>query len=374
MEAVTHTRLSAARRVVIKIGSSTLIAPDGTANRAWLESLAADIAVMRARGQELIVVSSGAIALGRLRLSLAGGPLRLEEAQAAAAVGQIALAQEWTQALGHHGMTAAQILLTLGDTEDRRRYLNARATLSTLLALGSVPVINENDTVATAEIRFGDNDRLAARVAAMMGADVAVLLSDVDGLYSGDPRRDADAVHLPEIAAITPGIEAMAGAAGSAMGSGGMATKLMAAKIATGAGCHMMIAKGEGLHPLRRLEEGARGTWFLAKENPVSARKGWIAGTLRPQGTLVIDAGAEAALRQGKSLLPAGVRAVSGSFARGDAVSIANESGSEIARGLIAFAADDARRIAGLRSAGIEKLLGYAGRSEMIHRDDLVLL
>lgn len=374
MEAVSASRLATARRIAIKIGSSTLIASDGTANRRWLESLAADIARCRARGQEIIVVSSGAIALGRLRLNLPAGPLKLEEAQAAASVGQIALAQVWTDVLRQFGLTAAQILLTLDDTEDRRRYLNARATLSTLLALGAVPVINENDTVATAEIRFGDNDRLAARVAAMMGADVLVLLSDVDGIYSGDPRRDAQARHLPEISAITPEIEAMAGDAGTAMGSGGMATKVLAAKIATSAGCHMVIARGEGDHPVARIENGARASWFLASGNPVSARKSWIAGTLRPQGTLSIDAGAENALRQGKSLLPAGVTAVSGKFERGDAVGVVSASGNEIARGLIAFAADEARRIAGKRSGEIEALLGYAGRTEMIHRDDLVLM
>lgn len=371
---MTASRLAAARRIAIKIGSSTLIAPNGTANRHWLESLVTDIARCRARGQEIIVVSSGAIALGRLRLNLPAGPLKLEEAQAAASVGQIALAQGWTEVLRHVGLTAAQILLTLDDTEDRRRYLNARATLSTLLSLGAIPVINENDTVATAEIRFGDNDRLAARVSAMMGADVLVLLSDVDGIYSGDPRRDPQARHLPEISAITPEIEAMAGDAGTAMGSGGMATKVMAARIATSAGCHMVIARGDGDAPLTRIETGERTSWFLASENPVSARKGWIAGTLRPQGTLTIDAGAEKALRQGKSLLPAGIIAVSGQFERGDAVSVVSATGGEIARGLTAFTADDARRIAGKRSSEIEALLGYAGRTEMIHRDDLVLL
>lgn len=374
MEAVSASRLATARRIAIKIGSSTLIASNGTPNRSWLESLAADMGRCRARGQEIIAVSSGAIALGRARLNLPAGSLKLEEAQAAASVGQIALAQVWTDVLRQVGLTAAQILLTLDDTEDRRRYLNARATLSTLLTLGAVPVINENDTVATAEIRFGDNDRLAARVAAMMGADVLVLLSDVDGIYSGDPRRDAHACHLPEISAITSEIEAMAGDAGTAMGSGGMATKVMAAKIATSAGCHMVIARGEGDHPLTRIENGARASWFLASGTPVSARKSWIAGTLRPQGTLSIDAGAENALRQGKSLLPAGVTAVTGSFGRGDAVSVVSASGSEIARGLIAFAADEARRIAGKRSGEIEALLGYAGRTEMIHRDDLVLM
>lgn len=374
MEAVSASRLATARRIAIKIGSSTLIAANGTPNRSWLESLATDIARCRARGQEILTISSGAIALGRARLNLPAGPLKLEEAQAAASVGQIALAQIWTDVLRQAGLTAAQILLTLDDTEDRRRYLNARATLSTLLALGAIPVINENDTVATAEIRFGDNDRLAARVAAMMGADVLVLLSDVDGIYSGDPRRDAHARHLPEISTITPEIEAVAGDAGTAMGSGGMATKVMAAKIATSAGCHMVIARGEGDHPLARIERGDRASWFLASGNPVSARKSWIAGTLRPQGTLSIDAGAENALHQGKSLLPAGVTAVTGNFGRGDAVSVHGASGVEIARGLIAFAADEARRIAGKRSGEIETLLGYAGRSEMIHRDDLVLM
>ncbi|MFT3810778.1 MAG: glutamate 5-kinase [Micropepsaceae bacterium] len=367
-------RLSDARRIVIKIGSSTLVSPEGEPKRAWLAGLAADIADLKARGAEVIVVSSGAIALGRRRLKLSPGALRLEEAQAAASVGQIALAEAWTEALAAKGLTAAQILLTLDDTEERRRYLNARATIGALLGLSAVPVINENDTVATAEIRFGDNDRLAARVAAMTGADCLVLLSDIDGLYTDNPVKNADATFLPEIAEITPEIEAMAGRPGSDMGSGGMITKLLAAKIATAAGCHMAIALGQIERPLQALANGSRATWVLAKSNPAAARKQWILGALKPAGTLSIDAGAEAALRGGKSLLPIGVTAVTGDFERGDAVIVRNATGAEIARGLVAYEADEARRLIGRRSGEIEAVLGYAGRAAMIHRDDLVVL
>jgi glutamate 5-kinase len=367
-------RLQQARRIAVKIGSSTLVGADGQPQRVWLNRLCADIADLKARGAEVIVISSGAIALGRRRLGLPKGTLKLEEAQAAASVGQIALAQSWTEALAANGMTAAQILLTLDDTEDRRRYLNARATISALLSMNAVPVINENDTVATAEIRFGDNDRLAARVAAMAGADCLVLLSDIDGLYTDNPVKNPSAQFLPEIPAITPDIEAMAGQPGSDMGTGGMVTKLMAAKIATAAGCHMVIALGQVDHPLRRITEGARASWFLAKSNPATARKQWISGALKPAGTLVVDDGAARALRDGKSLLPAGVTQVEGSFERGDAVRVLDNTAHEIARGLIAYASDEAERIAGRRSSEIEALLGYAGRAAMIHRDDLVLL
>lgn len=367
-------RLTEARRVVVKIGSSTLVSPEGEPRRAWLNGLAADIADTKARGADVIVVSSGAIALGRRRLNLSAGALRLEEAQAAASVGQIALAQCWTEALAANGLTAAQILLTLDDTEERRRYLNARATIATLLALDAVPVINENDTVATAEIRFGDNDRLAARVAAMVGADALILLSDIDGLYTDNPVRNAEARFLPEIAEITPEIEAMAGRPGSDMGSGGMVTKLMAAKIATAAGCHMAIALGQIERPLKALAEGGRCTWVLAKSNPAAARKQWILGALKPSGTLTVDAGAEAALRGGKSLLPIGVTEASGAFARGDAVVVRSTAGVEIARGLVAYEADEARRLIGRRSGDIEAVLGYPGRAAMIHRDDLVIV
>ncbi len=368
------SRLASARRIVVKIGSSTLVSPEGEPQRVWLNRLSADIAALKADGKEVIVVSSGAIALGRRRLKLPKGALKLEEAQAAASVGQIALAQSWTEALAANGMTAAQILLTLDDTEERRRYLNARATLGALLGLGAVPVINENDTVATAEIRFGDNDRLAARVAVMVGADCLVLLSDIDGLYTDNPVRNPEAVFLPEISEITPEIEAMAGRPGSDMGSGGMVTKLLAAKIATGAGCHMAIALGQVDHPLRRLAEGGRATWLLAKSNPATARKQWILGALKPAGTLSVDAGAARALAGGKSLLPAGIVAVEGVFERGEAVIVRDPQGAEIARGLIAYGSEEATRLIGRRSADIETVLGYPGRAAMIHRDDLVVL
>jgi glutamate 5-kinase len=367
-------RLAAARRVVVKVGSALLVdAASGQPRREWLETLAADCAALRARGQEVVLVSSGAIALGRRTLRLPAGRLRLEDSQAAAAVGQIGLAHAWQEVLGRHDIVVAQVLLTLGDTEQRRRYLNARGTLSTLLRLGSVPVINENDTVATAEIRYGDNDRLAARVAQMLGADCLVLLSDVDGLYSADPGRDPQARFIPEIARITPEIEAMAGGAASDVGSGGMATKVLAAKIAVSAGCHMCVTAGAPLHPLRRLEEGARCSWFLAAESPSTLRKQWIAGMLKPAGELQVDDGAVRALRAGGSLLPAGVTRLAGQFDRGDAVVVRDATGTEIARGLVAYASADAERIRGKRSGEIEALLGYRGRDEMIHRDDLVL-
>jgi glutamate 5-kinase len=367
-------RLAKARRVVVKIGSALLVeASTGRVNRAWLESLASDIAAMRARGQEVVIVSSGAIALGRRQLGLPKGKLKLEESQAAAAVGQIRLAHAWKEVLEAHGFTVAQVLLTLGDTEERRRYLNARNTLTTLLRLGSIPVINENDTVATAEIRYGDNDRLAARVAQMASADCLVLLSDVDGLYTADPSRDAQARFIPEVVRITPEIEAMAGGSASEVGSGGMATKVLAAKIAVPAGCHMCVTIGHEPHPLQRIEGGARCTWFVADESPVTVRKQWIAGMLKAAGTLHVDAGAAKALRGGKSLLPAGVTRVEGRFDRGDAVVVRDPDGIEIARGLAAYSGEEARRIRGRRSQELEALLGYRGRDEIIHRDDLVL-
>jgi glutamate 5-kinase len=367
-------RLAKARRVVVKIGSALLVeAATGRINRTWLETLAADVAAMRARGQEVVIVSSGAIALGRRQLGLGKGKLKLEESQAAAAVGQIRLAHAWKEVLEEHGFIVAQVLLTLGDTEERRRYLNARNTLTTLLRLGSIPVINENDTVATAEIRYGDNDRLAARVAQMASADCLVLLSDVDGLYTADPSRDPQARFIPEVARITPEIEAMAGGAASDVGSGGMATKVLAAKIAVPAGCHMCVAIGHEPHPLQRIEGGARCTWFVADESPVTVRKQWIAGMLKAAGTLHVDAGAAKALRGGKSLLPAGVTKVEGRFDRGDAVVVRDPEGSEIARGLAAYSGEEARRIRGRRSQELEGLLGYRGRDEIIHRDDLVL-
>ncbi|HJS84858.1 MAG TPA: glutamate 5-kinase, partial [Acetobacteraceae bacterium] len=332
------------------------------------------IASLRERGIEVIVVSSGAIALARRSLGLTQKRLRLEEKQAAAAVGQIRLAQAWTEALSARSLTAAQLLLTPDDTEDRRRYLNARATLHTLLALGCVPVINENDTVATAEIRFGDNDRLAARVAEMVQADQLVLLSDIDGLYSADPKRDPRARHIPVVEALTPEIEAMGGEPPPGYSSGGMRTKLVAARIATQAGCAMAIALGRSDRPLTALLEGARCTWFLAAPEGRSARKRWIAGALAPLGALGIDAGAARALAAGSSLLPAGVRRVEGVFERGDPVVVRGPDGTALARGLSAYASADAERIAGHRSDEIEGLLGWRGRDEMIHRDDLVLL
>ncbi len=368
-------RLSQARRVVVKVGSALLVDPaSGRVNRAWLESLAADVARLRSRGQEVVLVSSGAIALGRRHLGLAPVKLRLEESQAAAAVGQIRLAHAWKEALDSHGITVAQVLLTLGDTEQRRRYLNARATLNTLLALGAVPVINENDTVATAEIRYGDNDRLAARVAQMLTADCAMLLSDVEGLYTTNPSRDSDAQFIAEVDEITPEIESMAGPAATEVGSGGMATKVAAARIAVAAGCHLCIASGRVTSPIAAVERGGRCTWFVAHDKPMVVRKQWIAGTLEPAGELVIDAGAAAALGRGKSLLPAGVVEVRGRFGRGDAVRVLDESGRELARGLSAYSSEDAERIRGRRSADIAPILGFRGRDEVIHRDDLVVV
>jgi glutamate 5-kinase len=368
-------RLADAKRVVVKVGSALLVDGDkGRLNRTWLESLVSDIALFRKRGQEVILVSSGAIALGRRHLKLPTGKLKLEESQAAAAVGQIRLAHAYKELLDAHEITVAQILLTLGDTEQRRRYLNARGTMNTLLALGAVPVINENDTVATAEIRYGDNDRLAARVAQMIGADCLVLLSDIDGLYTSDPNLDPDAQFLARVLEITPAIQAMAGASASDVGSGGMQTKIAAAKIAVGAGCHLCISLGSEEHPLRRIEEGARCTWFVPTSTPLATRKQWIAGTLKPAGAISIDDGAVRALMGGKSLLPAGVTRAVGRFERGDTVSIIAPDGSEIARGMCAYSDADTARIMGRKSAEIENVLGFRGRDEIVHRDDLVLL
>jgi glutamate 5-kinase len=367
--------VAAARRLVIKLGSALVVDPEAaTPRQGWLGEVAADIAALRAGGTEIIVVSSGAIALARRTLTRPPPRLRLEEKQAAAAVGQIRLAQAWTEALSGQGLTAAQLLLTMEDTEDRRRYLNARATLTTLLGLGCVPVINENDTVATAEIRFGDNDRLAARVAEMVQADQLVLFSDIDGLYTADPRRDAAAQHIPVVPVMTAEIDAMGGEPPPGYSSGGMRTKLAAARIATSAGCAMAIALGHRPHPVRALAEGARCTWFLPSQDGRSARKRWIAGSLSPLGSLTVDAGAARALGGGRSLLPAGVRGVAGDFARGDAVRVLGPDGRELARGLSAYNSEDARRIMGHRSEEIEAILGWRGRDELIHRDDLVLL
>ena len=362
-----------ARRVVVKIGSALLVQGE-TLRREWLKFLCADIGDLKREGKDVILVSSGAIALGRRALKLREGALKLEESQAAAAAGQVRLAEAWADGLAEKGFVAAQILLTLSDTEVRRRYLNARATLRTLLSLGAVPVINENDTVATAEIRFGDNDRLAARVASMMEADLLVLLSDVDGLYSADPALGPAARHLAEVARITPEIEAMAGGSWSAVGRGGMISKLMAAKTATAAGVRVLIAKGKSENPIAAIRAGARHTRFSANGTPAAARKRWIAGGVKVEGAIVIDAGAAHALEDGKSLLPAGVRSIEGQFERGDTVSVRDADGRELARGIVAYNSNDARKIAGRRSTEIEAILGYRGRDEMIHRDDLALM
>ena len=365
---------SRTKKLVVKVGSALLVdGASGELRRDWLISLCADVAALKREGKQVILVSSGAIALGRRALGLKPGALRLEESQAAAAAGQVRLAEAYADIFAGEKIVAAQILLTLGDTEERRRYLNARATLGTLLELNAVPVINENDTVATAEIKFGDNDRLGARVASMIGADQLVLLSDVDGLYTADPSRDASATHIPEVASLTPEIEAMATGSVSGFGRGGMASKLIAARIATGAGCDVIIAKGESLSPLTQIANGARHTIFRASMTPAAARKRWIAGVLQPQGVLMIDEGAVRALTEGKSLLPAGIRQIDGRFERGDAVLVKDREGREIARGLAAYNASDAERIAGKRTVEIEAILGYRGRDEMIHRDDLAL-
>jgi glutamate 5-kinase len=364
-----------ARRIVVKIGSALLVdEASGNIRRTWLDALADDVAQCRRRGQDVIIVSSGAIAVGRRHLGLAAGRLKLEEKQAAAATGQIRLAHAYQETLARHQITVAQVLLTLGDTEERRRHLNARSTLDTLLKLGTVPVINENDTVATSEIRFGDNDRLAARVAAMISADTLILLSDIDGLYTSDPRKDKDARFVPVVTELTPEIEAMAGEAPPGYSSGGMVTKLAAARVALNGGCRMAIANGTRIHPLRAIADNAACTWFLPQATPLSARKTWIAGSLKPQGALTLDAGALKALLSGKSLLPAGVTRVDGEFERGDAVRVLAPDRREVARGLCAYSAADARRIRGHKSGDIETILGYRGRDEFIHRDDLVLL
>jgi glutamate 5-kinase len=367
-------KLESFRRIVVKVGSSLLVDGErGMLRDAWLAALVEDIGGLTKRGADVLVVSSGAIALGRSVVKLPKGALKLEESQAAAAVGQIALARIWAEMLAKQGLAAGQILLTLGDTEERRNYLNARNTIGKLLELKAVPVINENDTVATSEIRYGDNDRLAARVATMMGADLLVLLSDVDGLFDAPPRENAGAKLIPVVPRISAEIEAMAGAAGSDHSRGGMRTKIEAAKIATTAGTHMVIAPGYGEHPLRAIAEGGRCTWFLTPANPVTARKKWIVGSLEPKGTIHVDAGAVAALGRGKSLLPVGVVRVEGAFARGDAVIIRGPDGAEVGRGLVAYDRDDAARLVGQNSERIEAILGYRGRSEMIHRDDLAL-
>jgi glutamate 5-kinase len=371
---LAHPALKNFRRIVVKVGSSLLVDSEaGEVKASWLAALVADLAQLHYERREVLIVSSGSIALGRSRLKLPRGTLKLEDSQAAAAVGQIALARIWSEVLGAHGIGAGQILVTLQDTEERRRYLNARATIAKLLEWRAVPVINENDTVATNEIRYGDNDRLAARVATMASADLLILLSDIDGLYDAPPAQNPNANLIPVVETVTSEIEAMAGTAGSELSRGGMRTKIEAAKIATTGGTHMLIASGKIEHPLRAIAEGGRCTWFLTPANPVTARKRWIAGSLEPKGTLTIDAGAVKALRAGRSLLPAGVIRVDGQFARGDAVVVRGPDSDEIGRGLVAYDAEDADRIKGRSSPDVMMILGVSGRSEMIHRDDLVV-
>ena len=363
-----------AKRIVVKIGSALLVErSNGALKVEWLNSLMDDVAALTKSGKDVILVSSGAIALGRHNLRLPKGALELEQSQAAAAVGQISLAHAYQEMAKMRGLQAAQILLTLGDTEERRRYLNARNTIETLLALKAIPVVNENDTVATAEIRYGDNDRLSARVASMISADTLVLLSDIDGLYTAPPHADPAACHIPVVSAITPEIEAMAGDPGTELSKGGMRTKVEAGKIAMGAGTNMVITTGAVLNPLAAIADGAKVTWFLANSDPVTAKKRWIAGQLEPSGAVIIDEGAEKALISGKSLLPAGVKRVEGDFDRGDAVIIRAADGRELGRGLIAYGHQDAQRIIGKRSSEIAAILGYDGRATLVHRDDMAL-
>ncbi|TNF18576.1 MAG: glutamate 5-kinase [Rhodobacteraceae bacterium] len=364
--------LTNARRIVVKIGSALLV--DRTTGRLksdWLKGLAEDVAWLKQRA-DVILVSSGSIALGRGALGLGTAELPLEQSQAAAAVGQIRLARAYEEALAPHGLVTAQVLVTLEDSTDRRRYLNSRATLETLVSLGAVPIVNENDTVATDEIRYGDNDRMAAQVAATVGADVLVLLSDVDGFYTANPAQDPQACRYDVIDAITPEIEAMAGDAGSGLSKGGMKTKLMAAKVATAAGCAMAITHGDTLRPLKALEDGANATWFTAHIDPQQARKRWIAA-MKARGEVTLDAGAVRALHQGRSLLPAGIAGVSGTFGRGDPVAILDTEGHKLGQGLTRYTAAETRTIQGHRSAEIEALLGYPGRAVLIHRDDMAL-
>ncbi|MCU0802902.1 MAG: glutamate 5-kinase [Rhodobacteraceae bacterium] len=371
LSALAAPDVTAAKRLVVKIGSALLVGAKGL-KRDWLVALAQDVAEARGRGTDVVLVSSGSIALGRRVLGLPAGTLPLEQSQAAAAVGQIQLAQAYAEVLGPHGITTAQVLVTLEDTADRRRYLNSRATMETLLGLGVVPIVNENDTVATDEIRFGDNDRLAAQIAVTVGADQLILLSDVDGFYSANPKVDAGAQRFDLVQAITPEIEAMAGDPVSGLSKGGMKTKVMAAKVAVAGGCAMAIMEGSVMRPLTSLAQGAARTWFVAQSDPQVARKRWIAG-MKPKGEVRLDAGAVTALKAGKSLLPAGVTAVSGTFGRGDPVDIRGPEGQDLGRGLVRYTVAEARAIAGHRSGEIEAILGYAGRAALIHRDDMAV-
>lgn len=372
--AALRPSLKGARRLVVKIGSALLVdAATGELRRDWLQSLCDDVAALKAGGTEVVLVSSGSIALGRGVLGLGLGALPLEQAQAAAAVGQIGLAAAYQGGLGKHGIKVAQVLVTLEDSANRRRYLNSRNTLETLLGFGAVPIVNENDTVATDEIRYGDNDRLAAQVAVTVGADCLVLLSDVDGLYTANPHADPEARRFDLVERITPEIEAMAGDAGSGLSKGGMKTKLMAAKTATGAGCAMAITLGSRGNPLMALETGAAATWFSAHGDPSAARKGWIV-SMKPQGRIIVDQGAVAALEKGRSLLPAGVTGVEGSFGRGEPVEILGPSGAVLGQGLTRYTAEEARALAGHQSREIEELLGYPGRAALVHRDDMAMI
>lgn len=371
MAAVKTPQVSAAKRLVVKIGSALLVGAEGL-KTDWLTALALDVVAAKKRGADVVLVSSGSIALGRRVLGLPLGPLALEQSQAAAAVGQIRLARAYEEILAPHGVTTAQVLVTLEDTDDRRRYLNSRATMQTLLSLGVVPIVNENDTVATDEIRFGDNDRLAAQIAVTVGADQLILLSDVDGFYSANPKEDPSAVRFELVEHITPEIEAMAGDPISGLSKGGMKTKLLAAKTAVAGGCAMAIMEGSALRPLTALAEGANCTWFLPEGDPQAARKRWIAA-MKPRGEVIVDAGAVGALAQGSSLLPAGVTKVTGRFGRGEPVTIAGPDGAALGKGLVRYTAEEARTIAGHRSGEIEALLGYPGRAALVHRDDMVI-
>ena len=367
-------KIKDAKRIIIKVGSALITdTKAGKVNQKWLDTLVEDIARLRKQNQEVLIVSSGAVALGKKRLAIADRPLRLEEKQAAAACGQLALTHAYQRSLSRFGYYCAQVLLTIEDSENRRRYLNAKETLDTLLSRNIIPVINENDTVATEELRVGDNDRLAARVAQMVGADLLILLSDVDGLYTANPRKSNEATHVEKVVVIDETIEMMADGHGSSGGSGGMITKISAAKIASASGCHTIIGKGDVRYPIRRLSKGARHTLFLSNQSPHKAKKRWLEHGLSTSGEIIVDNGAAAALKKGKSLLPAGVVKVKGKFERGDAVLISTVEGKEIGRGLVAYSAADARRIKGRKSSEIASILGFSGRGELVHRDDLVL-